>query len=276
MPMTMRAKRRRLAHARGLDHGARPQRVGALLDDLAVDLLSAQPRAGVAADHRVEKGGREKRGVGAGRGARHRGARVGGEPLDQRDRPRRGGDELARARPQPQAELQHVEGGVRVRPLGELVAPGGVELRPAQLLGVFRREGERHRAVRPFEALPRRRPLRPLAARPRRSRPGRPLDHHLAHVAPGLADQREIARAARRHRAEGRAPARARHSAPARVLPAPRPPSISQVVHGPPLLAAARRLLVAMRQRDEVAVKPQPLARVRHLRLHREAQSGLR
>jgi phage terminase large subunit-like protein len=28
------------------------------------------------------------------------------------------------------------------------------------------------------------------------------------------------------------------HSAPSRVLPAPRPPSISQVVHGPPLLAA--------------------------------------
>ena len=53
------------------------------------------------------------RGVGLRRRARHRGARVGDQALDQRDRPRRGGDELARARAQPQAELQHVEGGVR-------------------------------------------------------------------------------------------------------------------------------------------------------------------
>ncbi len=217
---------------------ARPQRVGALLDDLAVDLLAAEPRAGIARQHLVEEGGRQMRGVGLRGRARHRRARVGDQPLDQRDRPRRGGDELARARAQPQAELQHVEGRVGVAPLGELVAPGGVELRPAQLLGVLGRERVGHRAVRAIRAAGaspsiagarcaarcagcRRGPRSsPRARRARSRRPAR------------------WSRAARRHKARWPCTSARTHSAPARVLPAPRPPSISQVVHGPPPLAA--------------------------------------
>ena len=134
-----------------LDRRARPQRVGAVFDDLAVDLLAAEPRAGIARQHLVEEAGRQMRRVGDRAGARHRAARIGDQPLQQRDRPRRGGDQLTRMRPEPQAELQHVEGGLRLPPFGQLVAPGGVELRPAQAFRVLGREGFRHRAVRPFQ-----------------------------------------------------------------------------------------------------------------------------
>ena len=125
--------------------------VGAVLDDLAIDFLAAEARAGVARQHLLEKGRRQMRGVGPRGRARHRGARIGEQPLDQRDRPRRGGDELARTLPQPQAELQHVEGRVDIVPLGELVAPGGVELRAAQLLGILRgkRISRRRRSATP-------------------------------------------------------------------------------------------------------------------------------
>ncbi len=145
------------------------------------------------------------RGVGLRRRARHRAARVGDQALDQRDRPRRGGDELARPRAEPQAELQHVEGRFRVPPLGELVAPGGVELRPAQLFRVFGRERLRHRAVRPFQPPPRRDPDRPLGARRHPQQPRRALDHHLAHVVLAFADERDVPMPARRHKAACRA-----------------------------------------------------------------------
>ena len=98
------------------------------------------------------------RGIGIGRGARHRRARIGDEALDQRDRLRRRGDKLARSRAEAQTELQVVEGLVGPAPLRQLVAPGGVELRPAQLLGIVGGERGGHRAVRPFQPPPRRKP----------------------------------------------------------------------------------------------------------------------
>ena len=208
MPTTMRISGGAAATRAASISGAAPQRVGALLDDLAVDLLAPQPRAGIARQHLVEEGGRQMRGVGLRGRARHRRARVGDQPLDERDRPRRGGDELARARAQAQAELQHVEGGVGVAPLGQLVAPGGVELRAAQLLGVLGRKRIGHRAVCPFEPPARRGPLRAFAARAGAQNAGGALDHHLAHVVLGLAHQRDGAVRARRHKADGRAPAR--------------------------------------------------------------------
>ena len=42
-----------------------------------------------------------------------------------------------------QPELQHVECRIDVTPFRQLVAPCGIELRPAQLLGVFRRKRRR-------------------------------------------------------------------------------------------------------------------------------------
>lgn len=99
------------------------------------------------------------RGIGVRRRPRNGRARIGEQPLDQRDRPRRGCDELPRSQTEPQAELQRVERRIDVAPLGKLVAPRGIELRPAQLLGVFRRKCEPDGTIWPFEPAARRRPL---------------------------------------------------------------------------------------------------------------------
>ena len=276
IPTTMRCSGGAGGNARRLDHGARPQRVGPVLDDLAVDLLPAEPRAGVARQHLVEERRRQMRGVRVRRGARHRGARIGDQALHQRDRPRRRGDELARLPPEPQPELQHVEGRVRLPPLGELVAPGGVELRPAQQLRVFGRERLRHRAVRPFQQ-----PAR------RRSTPAAP---RAAICAAGPTRPRSSPRA-RRARSRRRArcgdaggPRKASlpcasartHSAPSRVLPAPRPPSTSQVVHGPPLFALAGGSWCRCASVAKSFSQPHPPPQVGDRRQHVEAQSGLR
>ena len=49
----------------------------------------------------------------------HRRRRIGDQPLDQRDRPRRGGDHLPRPSAKAQPELQHVESCFGLAPLGE-------------------------------------------------------------------------------------------------------------------------------------------------------------
>ena len=80
--------------------------------------------------------------------------------------------------------------------------------------------------------------MRPLVPVMRGKQAGDAFDHHLAHVVLGLADERDAA-----HGPVGifRSPSASplTHSAPARVLPAPRPPSMSQVVQGLPLPATA-------------------------------------
>jgi hypothetical protein len=60
---------------------------------------------------------------------------------------------------------QHLECQIGVAPFGELVAPGRLELRPAQLLRVLRREGIADRAVLPFKPAARRHPQRAFLAR---------------------------------------------------------------------------------------------------------------
>ena len=196
MPTTMRMSGGARATRAASIEAARPQRVGALLDDLAVDLLAPQPRAGIARqDHLVEEGGRQMRGVGLRAAARVTAVRgsatsrlisaIGRGVVVTSWRGR------APSR-RPNCSMSKVASGYA--PLGELVAPGGVELRPAQLLGIFRRERE---------APPRRSAIPAAGATAvhcgrsargdERSRPDGPLDHHLAHVALGLAHQRDMA-----------------------------------------------------------------------------------
>jgi hypothetical protein len=121
-------------------------------------------------------------------------------------------------------------------PFGEFVAPGSIELRTAELLGVFRRECKCDRAIRPLEPSSCCGPLRALAARRNLQKPGRAFDHDLAHVMLGFANQCDLQRPFAGIRARTMGDPRT-HSAPSLVLPAPRPPSMSQVVHGSPLFA---------------------------------------
>jgi hypothetical protein len=201
--------------------------------------------------------------------------RIVDQAFQQRDRPRRGGDQLARPWPQPQAELQHVESGLRVAPLRQLVAPGGVELRPAQAFRIVGGEGLRHRAVRPFEAAARRRPQRTHRTRRDAHQPGRSLDHHFAHVVFAFADERDVAErrvGVRRKSLRQRPHPFGAESCFAGAAPAEREPGGPW----PAIVGVNRRLLVRVRENGEVAVKPAPAAAVRNLRLHFLRQSGLR
>ena len=86
----------------------------------------------------------------------------------------------------------------------ELVAPGGVELRPAQAVGIVGGEQLRDGAVGPGELVAGDLEVRALGGRVDRQQAGQALDHHAAHLADGLADQRDAARALQRiRRAQG-------------------------------------------------------------------------
>ena len=210
-------ERRRRRDARRLDRLAPPQSVGPVLDQLALELLAPEPRAAVGRRDLRQEPRREVAGiVGGRRRRRHDAGRV-DEPPDQRDRPRRRRDGLARAVAQAQPELQHVPGLLRVAPLAELVRPGGLELRPAQAIRVLGREGVRDGARRPFEPAQRRLPLRPLGCGRDREEPGRAVDHHVAHVGHGLADERDAPDALRRDAAKPADEARHPRGAGARL-----------------------------------------------------------
>ena len=98
-PTTMRAsvrRRRRRAHASII--GARPQRVRPVLDDLAVELLPRRAACRHSAPTTASRNaGARCAALACVDGARHRGARIGEQPLHQRDRPRRRGDRAGAA-----------------------------------------------------------------------------------------------------------------------------------------------------------------------------------
>ena len=148
-------------------------------------------------------------------------------------RPRRRRHHRPRPLAEPQRELQHVPGRLALLPLGELVAPGAVELRPAQRLRVARREDLRHRPVRPDQ---------PLAAWPATPAGGRAASQAMMPDGPNTITSRASSsvsptRATRElvPGSPGLPPSTCArtHSAPARVLPAPRPPRMTQVVQSP-------------------------------------------
>jgi hypothetical protein len=126
-------------------------------------------------------------------GAAHHHLRIGEKAPQQRDRTRRGGDELARLA-QAQAELQHVPGLLGMAPFRELVAPGGGELRAAQGIRVLGREQLGNRPVRPDEPAQGRRPGRALTPGMNREQAGGPLHHHVARRPVGFTDEHDTAR----------------------------------------------------------------------------------
>ena len=244
-------ERRRAGNARRLDKRARPQCIDALLDDLAIDLLPAKPRSRIAGEHFVKKCRRQVRGIGVRRGPRDGGARIGDQALDQRDRPRCRGDELARALPQAQAELQHVERCIDVTPFGELVTPRGIELRPAQLFGIFSGKSEADRPARPFQPPARSGPFRAFATRRDLQETRGALDHHLAYVVLGFANERDLQRSPLGIRADA-----VRHRPhPFGAQSCLAGATATEHQPGRPMIAAVRtlwRFLMRVRERDEV------------------------
>ena len=89
----------------------------------------------------------------------------------------------------PQRELQHVPDILGLLPLGQLIDPGRVELRPAQSLRLMRGIDRGGRPVRPDQPLAPRLPDRtPVGGRTGQDA-ALAEHHHLAHLVEGLADQ---------------------------------------------------------------------------------------
>lgn len=127
--------------------------------------------------------------IGTGGRPRNGGGRVFHQPFQQRHRPRRCRHRLARLRTQPQPELQHVEGLFRAPPFAQFIEPRGIELRPAQTVGIFRRKSLRDGAIGPFQPAAGRLPDRPFVAPVHRQQARHAFDHHIAHIGLGFPHQ---------------------------------------------------------------------------------------
>ncbi len=117
-----------------------PQRPLEILQEHALQLLPAEPCAGVHLLHGGAEIGGEV-GVVGGCAPGRQTALHGEDAAQQRERPGRRRDERARAGAEAQAEHQIVPGVVRIGPFRQLVAPGEMMLRAAQFLGAHGGEG---------------------------------------------------------------------------------------------------------------------------------------
>ena len=193
---TMRMSSGRAGEAALLEVAALPQAGHALFDDLAFQLLLADERVAVAALHLGQERRRQEAGVVGGARAGGGGGVVFQHLLQQRDGARRGGDHALRPLAEPQRKLQRVPGVVGLAPLAELVAPGGIELRSAQAVGIVGGEHLGDGAVGPDELVLGDLELGALVGRIDREQARHALDHDAAHLGDGVADERDAVRAA--------------------------------------------------------------------------------
>ena len=181
-----------------LKHGGGPQRALDIIQQHALQLLPAQPRAAIARLDLGQEALGQIGAVGIGRRMRHHGRGIAQDPLQHAHIARRGGDDLLRMLAQTQRELQHVPDILGLLPLGQLVHPGRIELRPPQRLGLMRRIAGRGRAIGPDQTLAPGLPDGAAVGRRTGQDARLAKDHHLAHLIEGLTDQRDAVTAPRR------------------------------------------------------------------------------
>ena len=126
-----------------------------------------------------------------------------------------------------EAELEHVP-GFGVAPGGQLVAPGRMELGPAEAVGFVGGEGRGDDAVGPGEASLGRLVGGALVGVANGEDAAVALDHDVASIGGGRGDEGNAADVV------GFATWARTHSAPVRVLPQPRPARTSQTSQSPP------------------------------------------
>ena len=182
-------KRRMRRHAAALDQRARPQRVGALLDDLAVELLAAEFRAGIAVEHRVDEGRRQMLRI---RPVPARVTAVDGSAINRlRSVIGRGVVVMTcrgrSPRRSPNCNISKVASAWRH--LASSSTHAAWNCGPRRLSGSSAENASRHRAVRPFQPPARGDPARPLRTPVHRENARNAFDHHLAGVVLALADQ---------------------------------------------------------------------------------------
>ena len=241
---------------RPLEQRPRKQRPLHLLEQLAVELLPAEPGPAIGLDHPAPEVLADMD-VLAGRPAGLDGPVERPHPPDDRHRARGRRHHDPRPFPEPHPHHQIVPGEVRLPPLGDLVAPREMVLRTPQLVAGRSRIDERLRSAREAQDPARRDPAHLLAGCLRdRDQPARPLDHDPGDLSAARPDQGDLRPL--HLPCPGRHPLR-----PGQRLaePAPR----HQQPH-PPIAAGAsgRRLpLPAMGLPEEFPAKP-PQHRPRH------------
>jgi hypothetical protein len=115
--------------------------------------------------------------------------RVRPQPLDQPRRPRRRRCQLPRPVAEPQPELQHVPGLFGLRPLGQFVAPGGGELRPAEPFRIIGAKDHPLGPARPDQRVATQKRALTLRRHPHDA--ALPAHHHRDGLGHRLADQRD-------------------------------------------------------------------------------------
>ena len=107
---------------------------------------------------------------------------------------RRGGDDGLWRGAEAQAELQHVPGVGGTAPLGELVAPRGIELRPAQAVRIVGGKHLRDGSVGPRDLVAGDVVVRQLARRMHGEQAGDAFHHDAAHLSDRQTNERQTAR----------------------------------------------------------------------------------
>jgi hypothetical protein len=182
-------ERRRLRDADCVQLGAPPKRAFRILDHFPAKLLALINSAAVALAQRCGEIWREVLRILPRRCARDRHVVAHQQLFQHRARSRRRRQHQQRALAKSQRKRQRLQHHLGLCPIGHLVAPGRIELRAAQALGIFRREAISFRAVGPDQPSPRRLVARPHGAA--RAHARRPVDQHLAHVMQCRRNQRE-------------------------------------------------------------------------------------
>ena len=181
-------KLRRCLHPSLFDQLAAEQRIRIILDQFAIEFLAPESGAGIADLHILPETRRQMGAVVGGSRPGHRRRQIGNQFLQRQCRPRRRGDDGARILTQAQCKGQHVPHVARLFPLGQLIAPRGVELRSAQALGFIGRKHLGDRSIRPSQQPFRRFVFRPLVMHVNAEQSGLAFDHHQPHFIEGWAD----------------------------------------------------------------------------------------
>jgi hypothetical protein len=136
-----------------VDGVRQPEGGGVVGQDLGFDLLPAEAGAGVLSQDLLEELRRQVVCVFERVADRRDDVRLALELAQERQRPRRGGDDALRISPA-QAELQVVPGVVEIFPVGQLIHPYTVVLRTAQRSRLVGRVGGGQGAVGPGHPAP--------------------------------------------------------------------------------------------------------------------------
>ena len=190
-------QRRGHLHPQRLQPCRCPKRPLGILQHQPFQLLPPRPRARIARLHLCKERCRQIGPVGFCRRVGQHRRWVLQDRLQRGNTARRCRHHLLRVFPQPQSKLQHIPSLLGPLPLGQLVHPRAIKLRPAQRLRLMGRKHLRLGPVWPDQPFPRRLPFGAAVGGRAREYPAFPKHHHIARLINGFGHQRQPLGAAR-------------------------------------------------------------------------------